>query len=201
MIAIIDYDAGNVKSVQNALKKLGFEAVITSDIETIKNADKVIFPGVGEASSAMKKVKERGLDTIIPNLKQPVLGICLGMQLMCNASEEGNTKALGIFDCEVKLFLNSDIVPHMGCNNVSKMKGKLLENISEIDNFYFVHSYYAEIGESTTSVCDYITPFSATLEKDNFYAAQFHPEKSGDAGFKLLENFLEVRSTRLEVRS
>ena len=201
MIAIIDYDAGNVKSVQNALKKLGFEAVITSDIETIKNADKVIFPGVGEASSAMKKLQERGLDAVIPNLKQPVLGICLGMQLMCNASEEGNTKALGIFDCEVKLFPNSDIVPHMGWNNVSEMKGKLLENISDTDNFYFVHSYYAEIGENTSSVCDYITPFSATLEKDNFYAAQFHPEKSGDAGFKLLENFLEVRSTRLEVRS
>jgi glutamine amidotransferase len=144
MIAIIDYDAGNVKSVQNALKKLGFEAVITSDIETIKNADKVIFPGVGEASSAMKKLQERGLDAVIPNLKQPVLGICLGMQLMCNASEEGNTKALGIFDCEVKLFPNSDIVPHMGWNNVSEMKGKLLENISETDNFYFVHSYYAE---------------------------------------------------------
>ena len=192
MIAIIDYDAGNVKSVQNALKKLGFEAVITSDIETIKNAEKVIFPGVGEASSAMKKLKERGLDAVIPNLKQPVLGICLGMQLMCNASEEGNTKALGIFDCEVKLFPNSDIVPHMGWNNVSEMKGKLLENISDTDNFYFVHSYYAEICENTSSVCDYITPFSATLEKDNFYAAQFHPEKSGDAGFKLLENFLKI---------
>ena len=193
MIAIIDYDAGNVKSVQNALKKLGFEAVITSDIETIKNADKVIFPGVGEASSAMKKLQERGLDAVIPNLKQPVLGICLGMQLMCNASEEGNTKALGIFDCEVKLFPNSDIVPHMGWNNVSGIKGKLLENISENDNFYFVHSYYAEIGENTSSVCDYIKNFSATLEKDNFFAAQFHPEKSGDAGFKLLENFLNVR--------
>lgn len=192
MIAIIDYDAGNVKSVQNALKKLGFEAVITSDIETIKNAEKVIFPGVGEASSAMKKLHERGLDALIPNLKQPVLGICLGMQLMCNASEEGNTKALGIFDCEVKLFPNSDIVPHMGWNNVSEMKGKLLENISETDNFYFVHSYYAEVGEHTTSVCDYITNFSATLEKNNFYAAQFHPEKSGDAGFKLLENFLKI---------
>ena len=193
MIAIIDYDAGNVKSVQNALKKLGFEAVITSDIETIKNADKVIFPGVGEASSAMKKLQERGLDAVIQNLKQPVLGICLGMQLMCNASEEGNTKALGIFDCEVKLFPNSDIVPHMGWNNVSEMKGKLLENISDTDNFYFVHSYYAEIGENTSSVCDYIKNFSATLEKDNFFAAQFHPEKSGDAGFKLLENFLNLR--------
>ena len=193
MIAIIDYDAGNVKSVQNALKKLGFEAVITSDIETIKNAEKVIFPGVGEASSAMKKLQERGLDAVIQNLKQPVLGICLGMQLMCNASEEGNTKALGIFDCEVKLFPNSDIVPHMGWNNVADIKGKLLENISENDNFYFVHSYYAEIGENTSSVCDYIKNFSATLEKDNFFAAQFHPEKSGDAGFKLLENFLNVR--------
>ena len=193
MIAIIDYDAGNVKSVQNALKKLGFEAVITSDIETIKNAEKVIFPGVGEASSAMKKLQERGLDAVIQNLKQPVLGICLGMQLMCNASEEGNTKALGIFDCEVKLFPNSDIVPHMGWNNVSEMKGKLLENISDTDNFYFVHSYYAEIGENTSSVCDYIKNFSATLEKDNFFAAQFHPEKSGDAGFKLLENFLNLR--------
>ena len=193
MIAIIDYDAGNVKSVQNALKKLGFEAEITSDIETIENADKVIFPGVGEASSAMKKLQERGLDAVIQNLKQPVLGICLGMQLMCNASEEGNTKALGIFDCEVKLFPNSDIVPHMGWNNVSEMKGKLLENISDTDNFYFVHSYYAEIGENTSSVCDYIKNFSATLEKDNFFAAQFHPEKSGDAGFKLLENFLNLR--------
>lgn len=193
MIAIIDYDAGNVKSVQNALKKLGFEAVITSDIETIRNADKVIFPGVGEASSAMKKLQERGLDAIIPNLKQPVLGICLGMQLMCNSSEEGNTKALGIFDCEVKLFPNSDIVPHMGWNNVSEIKGKLLKNISETDNFYFVHSFYATICKNTSSVCDYITPFSATLEKDNFYAAQFHPEKSGDAGFKLLENFLNLR--------
>ena len=193
MIAIIDYDAGNVKSVQNALKKLGFEAVITSDIEKIKNADKVIFPGVGEASSAMKKLQERGLDAVIPNLKQPVLGICLGMQLMCNASEEGNTKALGIFDCEVKLFPNSDIVPHMGWNNVSEMKGKLFENISDTDNFYFVHSYCAEICENTSSVCDYIKNFSATLEKDNFFAAQFHPEKSGDAGFKLLENFLNLR--------
>ena len=193
MIAIIDYDAGNVKSVQNALKKLGFEAVITSNIETIKNAEKVIFPGVGEASSAMKKLQERGLDVIIPNLKQPVLGICLGMQLMCNSSEEGNTKALGIFDCEVKLFPNSDIVPHMGWNNVSEIKGKLLKNISETDNFYFVHSFYATICKNTSSVCDYIMPFSATLEKDNFYAAQFHPEKSGDAGFKLLENFLNLR--------
>ena len=190
---IIKYNAGNVQSVMYAMDRIGASYLWTDDEQEIRTADKVIFPGVGEASSAMKKLQERGLDAVIPNLKQPVLGICLGMQLMCNASEEGNTKALGIFDCEVKLFPNSDIVPHMGWNNVSEMKGKLLENISENDNFYFVHSYYAEVGESTTSVCDYITPFSATLEKDNFYAAQFHPEKSGDAGFKLLENFLNVR--------
>jgi glutamine amidotransferase len=191
MIAIIDYDAGNVKSVQNALNKLGYASVITSDAETIKKAETVIFPGVGEASSAMKKLKERNLDVLIPNLKQPVLGICLGMQLMCKSSEEGNTQGLGIFDCEVKLFPNSDIVPHMGWNNVSKISGEVLKGISEHDNFYFVHSFYAEIGENTSSVCDYILPFSATLEKENFFAAQFHPEKSGDAGFQLLDNFLK----------
>ena len=192
MIAIIDYDAGNVKSVQNALKKLGFEAEITSDIETIENADKVIFPGVGEASSAMKKLQERGLDAVIQNLKQPVLGICLGMQLMCNASEEGNTKALGIFDCEVKLFPNSDIVPHMGWNNVSEMKGKLLENISDTDNFYFVHSYYAEKNENTVATTDYSESYSTALQKDNFFGVQFHPEKSGVFGSKILENFLKL---------
>lgn len=192
MIAIIDYDSGNVKSVQNALKKLGFEAEITSDIETIKKADKVIFPGVGEASSAMKKLNERNLDTLIPSLKQPVLGICLGMQLLCKSSEEGNTEGLGVFDCEVKLFPSSDIVPHMGWNNVSEISGKILKGISKEDNFYFVHSYYAELCDSTSSVGDYILPFSATLEKENFFAAQFHPEKSGDAGFQLLDNFLKM---------
>lgn len=192
MIAIIDYDAGNVKSVQNALNKLGYQSVITSDAETIKKAEKVIFPGVGEASSAMKKLKERNLDTLIPNLKQPVLGICLGMQLLCKSSEEGNTQGLGVFDCEVKLFPNSDIVPHMGWNNVSKISGEVLKGISESDNFYFVHSYYAEVCENTSSVGDYILPFSATLEKDNFFAAQFHPEKSGDSGFQLLDNFLKM---------
>ena len=171
MIAIIDYDAGNVKSVQNALKKLGFEAVITSDIETIENADKVIFPGVGEASSAMKKLQERGLDAVIQNLKQPVLGICLGMQLMCNASEEGNTKALGIFDCEVKLFPNSDIVPHMGWNNVSEMKGKLLENISDTDNFYFVHSYYFAPSDASIVLgsSDYPESFACVVGRDNVF--------------------------------
>lgn len=192
MIAIIDYDAGNVKSVQNALKKLGYESEITSDIETIKNAEKVIFPGVGEASSAMKKLKERKLDELIPTLKQPVLGICLGMQLLCKSSQEGNTQGLGVFDAEVKLFPDSDIVPHMGWNNMMDMKRELLKGLTEEDNFYFVHSYYAEVCENTSSVCEYILPFSATLEKDNFFAAQFHPEKSGDAGFQLLDNFLKM---------
>lgn len=192
MIAIIDYGAGNVKSVQNAVQKMGFESQITSDPETIRNADKVIFPGVGEASSAMEKLKERNLDTLILDLKQPVLGICLGMQLLCKSSEEGNTQGLGVFECEVKRFPSTDIVPHMGWNNVSKISGEVLKGISECDNFYFVHSYYAEVCENTSSVGAYILPFSATLEKDNFFAAQFHPEKSGDAGFQLLDNFLKM---------
>lgn len=192
MIAIIDYGAGNVKSVQNALSKLGYHSIITSDIEVIIKAEKVIFPGVGEASSAMTKLKEKQLDILIPNLIQPFLGICLGMQLLCQVSEEGNTKGLGIFDCEVKLFPDSEIVPHMGWNNVFNVSDVLMKGISEKDNFYFVHSYYAELSHCTTSVCNYILPFSATLEKDNFFATQFHPEKSGDVGFKLLNNFLKL---------
>lgn len=191
MIAIIDYGAGNVKSVQNALKKLGYDAVLTADAEMITNAEKVIFPGVGEASSAMQKLKERDLDTLIPNLKQPVLGICLGMQLLCSSSEEGNTIGMGVFDCEVKLFPSTDIVPHMGWNSISGISGPILKGISEEDNFYFVHSYYAEVCKNTSSVGEYILPFSATLEKGNFFAAQFHPEKSGDAGYQLLDNFLK----------
>ncbi|SFI70679.1 glutamine amidotransferase [Kaistella treverensis] len=192
MIAIIDYVAGNVKSVQNAVEKLGFETIITSDFEEIKNAEKVIFPGVGEASTAMKYLKNLKLDELIPSLKQPFLGICLGQQLLCNFSEEGNTKCLGIFDVEVKQFPATDIVPHMGWNNLQQMNGELLAGISAEDNFYFVHSYYCEIGESTTSICDYILPFSATLQKDNFYGTQFHPEKSGVLGAKILENFLKL---------
>lgn len=191
MIAIIDYGAGNVKSVQNALNKLGYKSIITADSELIINAEKVIFPGVGEASSAMTKLKERQLDILIPNLKQPFLGICLGMQLLCQSSEEGNINGLGIFDCRVKLFPSSEIVPHMGWNNVYSISSEILEGISVNDNFYFVHSFYAELSQYTTSVCNYILPFSATLEKDNFFATQFHPEKSGDVGFQLLNNFLK----------
>ncbi|ROI08820.1 imidazole glycerol phosphate synthase subunit HisH [Chryseobacterium sp. H3056] len=192
MIAIIDYVAGNVKSVQNAVEKLGFETMITSDFEEIKNAEKVIFPGVGEASTAMKYLKKLRLDELIPTLKQPFLGICLGQQLLCNFSEEGHTKCLGIFDLNVKEFPATDIVPHMGWNNLQKMSGDLFDGISAEDNLYFVHSYYCEIGENTTSECEYILPFSATLQKENFYGTQFHPEKSGAVGAKILENFLNI---------
>lgn len=193
MIAIIDYVAGNVKSVENAVRRLGFETIITSDFEEIRNAEKVIFPGVGEASTAMKYLKQTNLEKLIPTLKQPFLGICLGQQLLCDFSEEGATKCLGIFDLKVKEFPSTDIVPHMGWNNLQKLQGPLFEGISEADNFYFVHSYYCEVGEFTTSECDYILPFSATLQKDNFYGTQFHPEKSGDVGSKILENFLKLK--------
>ena len=193
MIAIIDYVAGNVKSVENAVQKLGFETIITSDFEEIRNAEKVIFPGVGEASTAMKYLKQKNLEKLIPTLKQPFLGICLGQQLLCDFSEEGATKCLGIFDLKVKEFPSTDIVPHMGWNNLQKLQGPVFEGISEADNFYFVHSYYCEVGEFTTSECDYILPFSATLQKDNFYGTQFHPEKSGDVGSKILENFLKLK--------
>ena len=193
MIAIIDYVAGNVKSVENAVRRLGFETIITSDFEEIRNAEKVIFPGVGEASTAMKYLKQTNLEKLIPTLKQPFLGICLGQQLLCDFSEEGAAKCLGIFDLKVKEFPSTDIVPHMGWNNLQKLQGPLFEGISEADNFYFVHSYYCEVGEFTTSECDYILPFSATLQKDNFYGTQFHPEKSGDVGSKILENFLKLK--------
>lgn len=193
MIAIIDYVAGNVKSVENAVQKLGFETIITSGFEEIRNAEKVIFPGVGEASTAMKYLKQKNLEKLIPTLKQPFLGICLGQQLLCDFSEEGATKCLGIFDLKVKEFPSTDIVPHIGWNNLQKLQGPLFEGISEADNFYFVHSYYCEVGEFTTSECDYILPFSATLQKDNFYGTQFHPEKSGDVGSKILENFLKLK--------
>lgn len=192
MIAIIDYNAGNVRSVQNALKRLGAESFVTADLEKIKNADKVIFPGVGEASSAMKTLEETGLRQLIPTLKQPVLGICLGQQLMCKNLEEGNTKGLGIFDIDVRRFPAKLPVPHMGWNNLTNLKSSLFEGLREQNDVYFVHSYYCEISEYTSTVCDYILPFSAGLQKDNFYAMQFHPEKSGKTGEKMLENFVKL---------
>ena len=192
MIAIIKYNGGNVNSVQNALNRLNKKSIITDDFELIRKADKVIFPGVGEASSTMKVLKENGLDQFIPNLKQPVLGICLGMQLMCKNNEEGNTSGLGIFDINVKKFPPKDIVPHMGWNNISEFKSSVFSGIEDKSDVYFVHSYYCELSEFTTSVCDYILPFSASLQKDNFFATQFHPEKSGKIGTRILANFLKI---------
>ncbi|MCD1117232.1 imidazole glycerol phosphate synthase subunit HisH [Chryseobacterium turcicum] len=192
MIAIIKYNGGNVNSVQNALNRLNVKSIVTDDFELIKKADKVIFPGVGEASSTMKILKEKGLDQLIPTLKQPVLGICLGMQLMCKNNEEGNTVGMGIFDINVKKFPAKNIVPHMGWNTISNFKSSIFSEIIEDNDVYFVHSFYCELSENTTSVCDYILPFSASLLKDNFYAMQFHPEKSGAIGSLLLNNFLKL---------
>lgn len=193
MIAILKYNAGNIRSVQNALSRLGYESIITDDPSLLQSADKVIFPGVGEANSAMCYLKEKGLDQVLLTLKQPVLGICLGLQLLCKSSEEGNTSCLGIFPNEVKRFRGNQIIPHMGWNNIEKNnKGLLLGNIATSENVYFVHSFYAETGKYTTAVCNYINPFSAVIEKDNFYATQFHPEKSAGIGTMILKNFLEL---------
>lgn len=192
MIAILKYNAGNVKSVENAVKKLGYEVIITDDEKLLKSADKVIFPGVGEASSAMKYLKENQLDNLIKSLQQPVLGICLGMQLMCEHSEEGNTDGLGIFKTKVKKFPPLDLVPQMGWNNFTSLKGELFQNINLQNDCYFVHSFYAEICAETIAVTDYILPFSAGLQKDNFNATQFHPEKSSETGLQILKNFLKL---------
>ena len=192
-IAIVKYNAGNVQSVIYALNRLGCEPIVTDDSELLGNADKVIFPGVGEASTAMNYLKERKLDEVIKNLKQPVLGICLGLQLMCNHSEENDTKCLGIFDIDVKRFPNNGMkVPQMGWNNVYDLKSTLYNNVNENDYMYFVHSYYAELSEYTIAKCQYVTEFSASLHKNNFYAAQFHAEKSAKAGATLLDNFLKL---------
>ena len=192
MIAIIKYHAGNIRSVQNAISHLGYESIITDDESEILKADKVIFPGVGEASSAMSYLTERGLDKVIVSLKQPVLGICLGLQLMCNHSEEGDTKCLGIFNAEVKKFPATDKVPHMGWNNFADLKGNLFNGITTDEDVYYVHSYYAEVTAQTIATCIYIQPFSAAMQHNNFYATQFHPEKSADVGAQILKNFLAL---------
>lgn len=192
MIAIIKYNAGNAQSVLNAVTRLGYEAVITDDIEQIVKAEKVIFPGVGEASSAMAYLKQKGLNDVIKNLKQPTLGICLGQQLMCDHSEEGNTDCLGVFPIQVKLFPSTEIVPHMGWNTIFDLKTSLFNGISENSDIYYVHSYYCENSEYTIAKTEYIIEFSAALHKDNFYATQFHPEKSADIGEQILKNFLEI---------
>lgn len=192
MIAIIKYNAGNIKSVQNAVEKLGYPSTITDDRETILSADKVIFPGVGEASTAMEYLRREGLDKVILEVKKPILGICLGLQLMCSSSEEGNTECLGIFDTKVKLFPPTEKVPHMGWNDFQSMEGPLFETIKTTEDVYYVHSYYAEKCDNTIAVCDYVLPFSAALQKDNFYASQFHPEKSAVVGLQILKNFLAL---------
>ena len=190
-VVIINYNAGNTKSVENALLRLNVMPLITHDAEEIASADKVIFPGVGHALPTMHYLKQNGLDRVIKQLKQPVLGICLGQQLMCKHSEEGDVECLGIFDVEVKKF-NSEMekVPHMGWNGIKKLKSPLFHNLNVQDYVYFVHSYYSTLSSDTIAETDYVLPFSAALNKANFYAVQFHPEKSASVGNTILQNFL-----------
>jgi glutamine amidotransferase len=193
-VVVIRYGAGNIQSVLFALQRLGLNPVLSSDKEVISKADKVIFPGVGEASSTMKELKTSGLDKVIVNLKQPVLGICLGLQLMCKHSEEGNVDCLGIFNLTVKKFTGYDElkVPHVGWDNIQTLKGPLFKGVSDNSFVYYVHSFYAEIGNDTAAVTNYINPFSASLVRDNFNAVQFHPEKSGTVGETILKNFIDL---------
>ena len=191
-LVIIDYGAGNIKSIQFAFKRLGIDAVLSNDIDEIKAADKIIFPGVGEASSAMKMLQESGLDKIIPTLKQPVLGICLGMQLMCTFSEEGNTKGLGIFNVGIKRFSSTVKVPQMGWNTISNLTSDLFTGIKEKEFMYLVHSFYAENCIEAIATTDYEVSYASALQKDNFYGVQFHPEKSGVEGARILKNFLSI---------
>jgi len=192
MIAIVKYNAGNIRSVQNALTRLGYKSIITDDASQLLNADKVIFPGVGEASSAMKYLTEKGLDKILTTIEKPMLGICLGLQLMCTYSEEANTTCLGIFDTKVKKFPDTGKVPHMGWNSFIDTKSSLFKGIELHNDVYYVHSYYAEINKQTIASCNYILPFGTAMQKNNFYATQFHPEKSADIGEQILKNFLEL---------
>ncbi|MDP4283995.1 MAG: imidazole glycerol phosphate synthase subunit HisH [Bacteroidota bacterium] len=199
-LAIIKYNAGNVQSVLYALQRLGVNAKVTDNHKEIAAADKVIFPGVGHASSAMEYLHKTGLDELIVSLQQPVLGICLGLQLLCNFSEEGNTKCLGIFDVEVKKFDESlrdknavpVKIPHMGWNNIYNLSSSLMQGIKENSFMYFVHSYYAQLSPQTIATTDYIIPFSAAIHKDNFYGVQFHTEKSAATGEKILSNFINI---------
>ena len=193
-VVIIKYNAGNIKSVLFALERIGVNAIVTDDHDEIRSADRVIFPGVGEASSAMLYLKEKGLDQLICSLKQPVLGICLGMQLMCAHSEENDTPCMGIFPETVKRFpeMSGFKIPQIGWNNITDLKSNLLNGIPENAYMYFVHSYYVECSVDTITTTDYIQKYSSALQKDNFYAVQFHPEKSGEIGQGILENFINI---------
>lgn len=191
-VAIIKYNSGNVQSVAFALERLGITPVVTGDVSELQSADKVIFPGVGEASSAMKYLREQNLDKVIVDFKQPVLGICLGMQLMCEKSEEGNTNCLGIFKQNVLKFSAENKVPQIGWNTISKLKSNLFKNVCEIEYMYFVHGYYAEKSEFSIASANYGLEYSAALLKNNFYGVQFHPEKSGKIGELILKNFIDL---------
>ena len=191
-IVIIDYGAGNIKSIEFAFKRLGLNVVLTDDIKAISKADKVIFPGVGEASSAMHKLRNSRLDTIIPELKQPVLGICLGMQLLCNQSEENNTQGLGVFNSNVKRFSSKVKVPQIAWNTIYNLKTELFNGIKENEFMYSVHSYYVPKDETSIATSEYDIEYSSAIQKDNFYGVQFHPEKSSKAGAKILENFIKL---------
>jgi glutamine amidotransferase len=190
-VAIVKYNAGNVESVKNALHRLNVEPIVSDDAEILRTADKVIFPGVGEASSAMNYLRERNLDAVIKSLTQPVLGICLGMQLLCESSEENETECLGILPYRVRRFESDNLkIPQMGWNNIFDLKSDLFAGIEEHSHVYFVHSFYVEAGAETVATCDYAVNFSAAVKHKNFYAAQFHTEKSGAIGERILENFL-----------
>ena len=193
-IAIIKYNAGNVASVMYALDRIGMSYSWTDEEEEIRAADKVIFPGVGEASTAMAYLREKQLDRLIPSLKQPVLATCIGMQLLCKHSEENDTTCLGVFDVAIKRFQSADLkIPHVGWNSIEAQgQNDLMKGLSPSEYVYFVHSFYAPVNPYTTAVCDYVQPFSAMLKKDNFYAAQFHAEISGQAGQRIIENFLAL---------
>lgn len=191
-LVIIDYGAGNVQSLRFALDRLGVESLLSSNADEIKKADKVIFPGVGEASTAMKKLRSTSLDQLIPQLNQPVLGICLGMQLMCSYTEEGNTTGLGVFECEVKRFQNNVKVPQMGWNTLTRTQGPLFNQIKTNEYMYLVHSYYVPLIHETVAETNYGGAYSTALQKDNFFGVQFHPEKSSKAGSQLLSNFITL---------
>jgi glutamine amidotransferase len=194
MVAVIDYKAGNIRSVLFALERLGVQAQLTAEHHVIQKAEKVIFPGVGEASSAMSHLRQSGLDNVIRNLKQPVLAICIGQQLLCTYSEENNTPCLGIIPQVVKRFQpqSGEKVPHIGWNQIYQLQNGIFDSTMENEYCYFVHSYYVEVGQYSTALCDYVHPFSAGLQKDNFYSTQFHPEKSGSLGAKILERFVNL---------